>query len=296
MRLGCLGMGTLDVTLSASSVSYEHDAVTVVDDVTVSVGGKGIVAAVALEHAGANALPMALVGANSRLPSLLPPGLSCEWLTPALERDSQIWASVADVEHVVTWVAPGPLSHGVGDLAARGEGFVLGADALYLTMEELPLIEAALGKASDRGIPVAVDLTTPLLDQLRRKRRPDLLRKLVDAADVIFCNSGESARALQALGAKAWSDLRPRRLQEVVVTAAAEGGSYSRRPFTVWRGYEAVPANPARCAVGAGDTFNGGFLAARWLRGRSLDESCEAAAALASLTVSRLSSSLAGRD
>jgi sugar/nucleoside kinase (ribokinase family) len=285
-------MGSIDTALFVADPSYEHDAVMIVDDVVVSLGGKGLIAAVAMLHEGADVAPLALIGRDSAVAELIPGDLKDTWLHRGQIEDSRIWLTISGTDHVTAWVSIGRRSVSDAELRELATAYTQSVDALYLSFETLPLLRFAFQAAEHRDMEIAVNLSRPLIDTLLRDE-PTLLPNLVSRAHFILCNADESARVLRALAAPDWGALVGRQTS-VVVTEGASGGIFAPAPLRDWRRYPAVAPTVVRSVVGAGDTFNGALLAAVWTHGLALPQACERAAALASVCTSLTSSSIAG--
>lgn len=285
--VGVLGMATIDTLLRARQPKFEHDAVTTVDDVITSVGGKGLIAAIAARHAHPRVLPLALVGRESRVRHEVASSLDRRYLIEAVGEDHRVWMVAAETGEVATFVRwtlpPSEALDGLAEIARR---FAENIDVLYVSIEHPVLVRHALEVAVARGIPIVANLCAPLIDEL-----PDLLAEIARCSDAILCNQLEADRALAALGARGWSDVDAGKLEVVVVTAGADGGRYAERPFVEWTPYAPVPAAIVS-AVGAGDTFNGQFVVSRFVHGLGLDAACTAAAERAAVVVARAQSSL----
>jgi sugar/nucleoside kinase (ribokinase family) len=280
-------MATRDTLLRTRRPVFAHDAVTLVDDVTVSVGGKGLIAAIAAHHAGARVLPMALVGRASRLRAEVAPLLDARYLLEELDDDHGTWIVASETDEVVTFVrCIPPAGDAIGRLADAARSFVERIDVLYVSVEHPLLVRHALEPAVARGVRVVANLCTPLIDQIG-----ELLPYIAQSSDAVLCNRAEAERALDALGARNWSDVASRRLALVVVTAGAEGGRYAEAPFTQWTPFASAAAAHVS-SVGAGDTFNGQFIVSRFVDGASLDAACAGAADRAAQVIARAESTL----
>ena len=167
---------------------------------------------------------------------------------------------------------------------------VQNCDVLYITTERISLIEAALRETEGRDIFLVVNLNELLLNILAFD--PVLLRRTAARANVLLMNDAESTKALKMLGRGSWSRAWATSLAELVITAGTSGGRVSTAPFAVWHPYSALPTERPACPVGAGDTFNGTYLVARFLEGRSVQDSCLRAAEAASRKVELRRSSL----
>lgn len=279
-------MATWDTVLRASKPVYVHDAVTLVEGAVTCPGGKGVVTAIAAHHGGAQVVPCSLVGRRSTIAAQLAPVFTTDHLLPALEEDHRIWIISSGAHEVVTfarWVASDVDSSGIDTAAAM---FIREIDLLYISMEHPALVDAALRYATAAELPIVSNLCAPLI-ALCRPSLPGIVR----CSGTAICNESEAADALAALGVESWGSADAPELQEVVVTAGAAGGRWSRRPFEHWTSYSPIPTEPV-CVVGAGDTFNGQFLVSRFIEGQPADEACHAAAHRAAEKVATFGSSL----
>jgi sugar/nucleoside kinase (ribokinase family) len=291
MRIGSLGMATLDTLLFTREAAFQDKAVTAVEEAVVTPGGKGIVAAAAMQRAGAEVLPFSLMGRESELAELLPEEISSRFQLPLLDADSRTWITVSEAQEVVTFVSRGRLEGDARGAAAAVHDFVAEVDALYLTLEHPTILRAALDEASRRRIPIALNTTLPLINTLLEED-DDLLVQLVASSEVILCNEIEEPLLLQALNVGTWRQVQAPPLREVVITTGAAGGRFGPAPFDQWDHFPATPVKEPLCVVGAGDTFNGAYLVARWVGGASPSESCRRGAALAALKVAHKGSML----
>ena len=276
-------MASIDTALVVADPSYEHDAVLMVSDVVVSLGGKGLIAALAIANEGVSLAPLAQVGTESRIVELLPSGLKRDWLIPTQTRDSRIWLTMGGADRVTAWVAAGRRVENDPGLGAVARRYVDTIDALYLAFESLSLVHAAFLAATASSKPTAINLSTPLLDAIGA-HDPSLLTVLAAGADLVICNESESKTALKMLGCDAWSEII-KQDTAVVVTEGAAGGRFTASRGATWSRYAAVAPRELRSVVGAGDTFTGALIANYWGKGLSLAASCDRGAKLASLSL-----------
>lgn len=290
MRIGCLGMATLDTLLFTQRPAYAHEEVTPVEGVVESPGGKGIVSAAAMRRSGVEAIPFALVGKRSELSPLLG-AFDGRYLLPSLDMDNRTWITISEEHRVVTFVARGALAQADEDAALTAvKGFIEEIDALYITVEHAGVLRTALEMALQRDLRIALNPSVPMIDQLGSED-PDLLARLVSNSSIILCNEWEAPRVLRALGEGSWGELGASSLREVVITGGASGGNFSLAPFESWEHFDATPVSHPRSVVGAGDTFNGAYLASR-LTGGTPAESCRSGADLAAVKVGHRGSML----
>lgn len=287
MRIGVLGMATVDTILHTPDPDFEHEGVTLLERAASGIGGKGLVAAIAAHHGGSEILPCALVGRRSTIEPAVSPIFDSRFLFPALDQDHRIWLVTSDGQEVVTFAYLGRSDPGfLTTMRKSAESFVDQVDLLYLSMEHPLLVNAAVERAAARNIPLVANLCSPLLTQLGSE-----LDQIIRASHIILCNEHEERLAFRELGVKNWSSVEAEALTQVVVTAGAKGGTWSTAPFKQWTGYEGFPADVV-CVVGAGDTFNGQYLSSVFTHGHKPAEACISAAELAAKKVSVFSSSL----
>ncbi len=288
MRLGCLGMATQDTLLFTGEASFEEESVTHVDAVVPSTGGKGLVAAIAMRYARADVMPFALVGRDSDLARSFTGRVDTSNLLPVLDQDNRTWITIAEGHRMITMVKLGKVVDKAGAIAQVGD-FARSVDLLYITAEDPALIEVAFGVAAERRVPIALNPSLPML-KLLAGAAPDLLSKMVDSAVVVLCNDWEAPLLLKALGVGDWAELGGH--AEVIVTSGGAGGRYASPPYSSWRTFEAKPVERVRCVVGAGDTFAGAYLKARFVDGEGISASCDRGAELAALKVAYKGSAL----
>ncbi|WP_370676378.1 carbohydrate kinase family protein [Pleomorphomonas sp. PLEO] len=146
--------------------------------------------------------------------------------------------------------------------------------AMPYDLEEFRRVAAI---AHDNGADVAIDIEAAVAPDTKR------LDALLSLSDIVFMNEG-GFRATQT-GDISEVTVRPlvERGPRMVVVTMAEKGALAVTRDKAWR----QAAFPARLvdATGAGDCFNGAFLAAT-LAGRSVADSLAFACAAASLAVS----------
>jgi sugar/nucleoside kinase (ribokinase family) len=283
VRVGCVGMASIDTALVVTDPSYEHDAVLMVSDVVVSLGGKGLIAALAMAKEGVALAPLAQVGVDSRIVELLPPNIKPDWLIPTQAQDSRIWLTMGGAHRVTAWLATGSQMESDSHLVSVARRYVDTIDALYLAFESLPLVQAAFFAATASNKPTAINFSTPLLDAIYT-HDPSLLTVLATGADLVICNESESRTALKMLGQNSWSQIvKPG--SAVVVTEGGAGGRFTASRAATWSRYAAVAPHEIRSVVGAGDTFTGALIASYWGKGLSLAASCDRGARLASLSL-----------
>jgi len=286
-------MATLDTLLFIPDQELLDDAVTPVEEAARCPGGKGMVTAGAIREEGGEVVPFSLLGRESQLDGLLPQALDRRYRLQLLDRDSRTWITISHAQKVITFVFRQELAEEHRKVAAEAlAGLLDEVDGLYVTVEDPIVLRAVRELARARGVPIALNASIPLLELLLPNDR-DLLVDLVRDSELIFCNHREWPRFLDGLGNGDLSALPLDRGREVVVTEGEAGGRFSDGDLSHWTRFEAVRPQSVRCVVGAGDTFNGAYLVARWASGLSAAESCQRGARLAAQKVAVRASMLA---
>lgn len=119
-------------------------------------------------------------------------------------------------------------------------------------------------------LPISVEIEKP---------RPDI-ESLLSWADLLLCSRAYAQARGHASATALLDALRPQAAQaQLVCSWGADGAWASDRDGRIYTGSAYAPAHVVE-TLGAGDTFNAGFIDAR-LRGRSLAQGLEAACRLA---------------
>jgi len=283
-------MATLDTILHKESLSSTPESVNVLENYYEAVGGKGLIAAMALQYSSAQSILISMVAARSKIRGACAGRIPESSLIPVLTRDHRTWITIDGSQRSVTYVGLGKIrresldSHRDDILAA-----VDACDVVYLSTEDRWLIGTVLAHLAHTEVPLVTNLCLPLLQVLGNRVA---VRDVIARSAVLLMNEFESQYALKTLGVDSWHSAISPMLREVVVTRGGDGGVYSHYPFDSWSAYEAVQPSIVRCAVGAGDTFNGAYVARRFGAGDGVLDSCLAAADLAALKVAQEGTSL----
>jgi len=280
----CVGATTLDVHLRVDKIAGTPESVSYVRQVTRGPGGKGWITASTVARLGHRVELRSLVGRNSRIVPQLAPSLA-SGMVPCLDHDHEIWIVVDDQHRRVTYTSfgngdPTALDLTVEELASSP----LSAPAVYLAAEHPRLVDAARRAAQRAGSTIVVNLSTAMTGLFRRYDA-GLLPPLLESAHILLFNQHEAHAVLRSLDVASWADIPGNNLREVVVTEGADGGRYAQAPFAEWSSFPAIPPRVVRSDIGAGDTFNGAYLASHVIDGEPPDVACRAAAALASRCV-----------
>jgi sugar/nucleoside kinase (ribokinase family) len=151
-----------------------------------------------------------------------------------------------------------------------------------VTAEDRDVLNAAAGLLKHSPLPIITNACIPLMQILADKQ--DTLTTLLENTAALLVNESEWTTLLQLPQIADGALQRLPLLQEVVVTEGELGGRFAQRPFHEWNRYAGERVT-ALCTLGAGDTFNGAYIAERWIRAAPLDDACERAAATAARKV-----------
>lgn len=294
MRIGCLGMTTIDTLLFVKSIPSSGEELERVKDYVVSLGGKGMVTALSTFHLGCDTLLFTLVGNKREVVELLPKGINSDYIQDCLTDNNRTWIVISERQEVVTFVYPSLLSERkCVQLLDNVVDFVKRVDLLYISTEYIPLLKTATNMAMQSSIPVISNINLSLLlDPMNVDGQ--LVQKLAGLSYAIVMNEHEATRVLKSLRINNWTDIKSQNLQEIIITQGSRGGIFSRRPFSDWAHYSPFQASEVECVVGAGDTFCGAYLKARFVDSKNLEESCGFAAEIAGKKVGVKSSYFQG--
>lgn len=293
--IGVVGTVVLDHLMyvedfAGGSSLLVDDGVSRVSHVEDVLGGKGMVCARAMLHQGAQVLPLFGLDTQNILASMWPEGMSQDTCDAAQDAAHEAWIVVRDARGLHTFISLASVSK----RSPKLDPFLAAIDYLYISYEDVSILKrllADLGRPGCRPSVLALNATAPLILELTEKW-PEGLLKLLEHATVVLLNEGEERLLFEALGANSWNQVVGPDDREVVVTQGAAGGRWLAPGSGDWRRFNAnVVAMPV-CLVGAGDTFNGAYLVARWLDAKDIGESCAEAATLAALKIRTRSSSL----
>lgn len=291
MRIGCIGMTTVDTLLFTDRIPSENEDLGRLQQVYQCLGGKGMVTALTLFALGCDVSLLTLIGNKQEIEGFLPRYFEAGYLLRALVGNNRTWIPISMAQGSVLFVFSSPLIQDAHSKVIRNiRSFLENVEILYLSTEYMFVIREATTKASKLNLPLVTNLNAALLSDPECSD-PDVV-DLVSVSHTLIMNERESKLALSKLGFNTWSEISVPNLQEIVITRGAHGGTVGLRPFEDWQVYSAHSVSPIVCDVGAGDTFNGGYLRARFVDGKSPYESCTYAAQVAGQKLTLYSSSL----
>jgi sugar/nucleoside kinase (ribokinase family) len=285
LSIGCVGMTTIDTLLCVNQLPDSHDDIQLLSSGWVCLGGKGMITALTLFELGCNVKLFTLTGERSsrqdELISLIPAAFIMDYVKPWLNKTSRVWLTISNEQKVHTIVEVGRLDRSWHeDMHQSVEGFLQSVDVLYLSCEDPTVIRCVLHAANLRSIPLIANLSLALLITLADGGE-DILRTIVQTAHSLLMNESESRALLDLLQCETWFGMSDSGPQEVIITRGSSGGIMATRTNQDWVAFESEPVLHAQCAVGAGDTFNGAFIKARFVDGADLHRSCRYAASVA---------------
>jgi sugar/nucleoside kinase (ribokinase family) len=228
---------------------------------------------------------LALLGTSVSFSSLIGPdplgALCCQWLREAGVQTDQIRCAptgtktgvktgvtvilpLTDTRRILTY--PGAMFEmGIEDLdisyLAGAQHFHL--SSFFLHRRLAPHIPGLFGAMKRSGLTTSLDTNDDPQGEWAGG-----LKDVFPELDILFCNE----RELMKIAGEGDVDAAAERISAAVPTLIVKRGSRGASAFANGRRIDA-PATPVHVqdTVGAGDTFNAGFLH-RWLRGSSLDE------------------------
>jgi len=292
MKIGCVGMTTIDTLLFTDVLPQSHEGLSRVQSARTCIGGKGMVTALSAFMLGCDVSLLTMVGDREEVTSLLPADFSGKYFLETLQSNNRTWIPVSNDQSTVTFIYSSPLrDFDRAEVFSTVGEFVGSIEVLYISTEHTFLIKEAALAASRLSVPLVSNLNTPLICDLEDLAGA-MPKLLVDVSHTIIMNEAESEQALAKLNLRGWTEVTSPCLQEIIITQASRGGVFAVRPFTKWVRYEAQPVKETVCTVGAGDTFNGAYLKSRFIEKSSILGSCENAARAAGMKVCLPSSSL----
>ncbi len=221
MRLGVIGMTTRDTYMHVPGARFANEGVTLLEAVTRTIGGKGYLMAQAL---GRVVEPSQItlcteVGEQSTLLSELT-AFDSAAVSHCLDTDSEVWV-LYEKDFATTLVRPGRLLSGAKSPQQPTE-IIETSDFLYLTAEREALIVEAANILGGEAKAYGLNPCEPLIAMFERSGRTDVLKRLIEGADLLICNVWEERRLLKLFGNRTWEAATE--ASELVVTAGAEGG------------------------------------------------------------------------
>src|SRR5262249_42139091 len=223
-------MSTIDTILYRERFSVAPESVNILDNYFQAIGGKGLIAAMALQYCSVSPTLISMVAPHSEIFQACAERISTAALIPVLTRDHRTWITVDGSQRSVTHVGLGAIQQG-SPASHRNEivaAAIDGSDIVYLSTEDQWLIGPALTYLAQAGLPLITNLCLPLLQTLGN---PRAIQQVIARSTVLLMNQAESHYALKVLGVDSWRSVKSPTLHEIVVTCGSDGGTYSQYPF-----------------------------------------------------------------
>ena len=162
------------------------------------------------------------------------------------------------------------------------EAYVANSKLLHTTIIHQKVTEKAVEIAKKNNVKISIDLESQIA-----LRGWDNLKKVLLNADILLPNK-EGAQAITNSNnpEKAAEILVKKGIPIVIITLGSNGVLITTKEFQ-----KRIPTyniNNIVDTTGAGDTFNGAFSLAYWIKGWDLEKSCKYANAAASLKIQKL--------
>jgi sugar/nucleoside kinase (ribokinase family) len=224
---------------------------------------------------------LALLGTSVSFSSLVGPdplgALCCQWLREAGVQTDQVRCATSGIKTGVTLILPltdtrriltypgAMFEMGIGDLdisyLASAQHFHL--SSFFLHRRLAPHIPGLFGVMKRSGLTTSLDTNDDPQDEWAGG-----LKDVFPELDILLCNE----RELMKIAGEGDADTAAEQIAAAVPILIVKRGSRGASALANGRRID-VPAIPVQVqdTVGAGDTFNAGFLH-RWLRGSPLDE------------------------
>ena len=270
-EVAIVGEVNLDLILEGVPRDLPEERELLASDFTMTLGSSSAI----LAH------NLALLGTSVSFSSLVGPdplgALCCQWLREAGVKIDQIRCATSGVKTGVTLILP--LTDTRRILTYPGAMFEMGIedlDTIYLASAQhfhlssfflhrrlAPHIPGLFGAMKRSGLTTSLDTNDDPLGAWAGG-----LKDVFPELDILLCNE----RELMKIAGDGNVDTAAEQIAAAVPILIVKRGSRGASAFAAGRRIN-VPAIPVKVqdTVGAGDTFNAGFLH-RWLRGSSLDE------------------------
>ena len=160
--------------------------------------------------------------------------------------------------------------------------YIANSKLLHTTIIHQDVTERAIDIAKDNDVKISIDLES----QIAQKGWSNL-KNILLKADVLIPNK-EGAKSITNSESpeKAAKELINKGIPLVIITMGSQGALITTKKYQ-----KLIPTYKVESIVdttGAGDTFNGAFSVAYWIKGWDLEKSCRYANAAASLKIQKL--------
>jgi ribokinase len=162
------------------------------------------------------------------------------------------------------------------------EDYISNSKLLHTTIIHQDVTEKAVEIAKQNNVKISIDLEAQIA-----LRGWDTLEKILTSADILLPNK-EGAKSITNSNdpEKAAEILVKKGIPIVIITLGSNGVLITTKEFQ--KRIPTVEVKNVIDTTGAGDTFNGAFSLAYWIKGWDLEKSCVFANAAASLKIQKL--------
>ncbi|MHA1149998.1 MAG: carbohydrate kinase family protein [Promethearchaeota archaeon] len=168
------------------------------------------------------------------------------------------------------------------ELSDLEEIHIMGSKVLHTTMIHPIITKKAIEYAKKNNVKVSIDLESQIAS-----RGWDQLKNILLQVDVLIPNK-EGAKSITGAPSpeKAAKQLIKKGIPIVIITMGSRGALITTKDFQ--KEVPTYKVDNIADTTGAGDTFNGAFSVAYWIKGWSLEKSCRYANAAAALKIMKL--------
>jgi len=168
------------------------------------------------------------------------------------------------------------------DIADLDENYISNAKLLHTTMIHPKLTEKAINIAKENDVKISIDLESQIAT-----RGWESLKDILLKADILIPNK-EGAKSITNSNTpeEAAKILIKKGVPVVIITKGSKGALITTKDFQ--KEIPTYEVSEIIDTTGAGDTFNGAFSVAHWIKGWDLEKSCKYANAAASLKIQKL--------
>lgn len=168
------------------------------------------------------------------------------------------------------------------DLENINLSYISNAKLLHTTIVHPKITQKAIKIAKDNNVKVSIDLESQIAERGWKN-----LKKFLLEADILIPNK-EGAKKITKTETtqKAAKKLVNKGIPIIIITMGREGALITTQRFQ--KQIPAFPVGKVIDTTGAGDTFNGAFSVAYWIKGWNLEKSCVFANAAAALKIQHL--------
>jgi ribokinase len=162
------------------------------------------------------------------------------------------------------------------------ENYIANSKLLHTTIIHPELTKRAIEIAKENGVKVSIDLEPQIA-----KRGWNSLKELILKADILLSNRGGAKTITQSRSTQQAAEILIKKgIPLVIITLGSEGAFYATK--STKNQIRSFNIDSIIDTTGAGDTFNGAFTVAFWIKKLGLEEAIKYANAAAALKIKKL--------